>query len=289
MHQTVGKIKKNYAQLRASERKVADWVLCHAAKVPEMTMAQLAAAAGVSEPTVARFAEAAGFEGFSALKLALAKEASPAAPQRLLDVHVQPGDKLSTVPGKMISMALNALEDTRRMLDARSYEKAVRALASARLIDVYGVGNSAAVAQDMVVKLLRIGLACRAYPDSHLQQICASALGAGDVAVGISHSGATRDTVDALAIARARGATTIAITNFRGAEILRHADIALLTGDVETAFYTETMFSRISQLVIVDSLYMGVMLQDFDRFSDTLEGVNRMVSRKVYREEENAP
>ena len=27
MHQTVGKIKKNYAQLRASERKVADWRL----------------------------------------------------------------------------------------------------------------------------------------------------------------------------------------------------------------------------------------------------------------------
>ena len=200
---------------------------------------------------------------------------------------MQPGDKLSTVPDKMISMALNALEDTRRMLDARSYEKAVRALASARLIDVYGVGNSAAVAQDMVVKLLRIGLACRAYPDSHLQQICASALQPGDVAVGISHSGATRDTVDALAMARAGGAVTIAITNFKGAEILRHADIALLTGDVETAFYTETMFSRISQLAIVDSLYMGVMLQDFERFSGALEGVNRMVSRKVYREEEN--
>lgn len=184
-------------------------------------------------------------------------------------------------------MALTALEDTRRMLDSRSYEKAVRALASARLIDVYGVGNSAAVAQDMVVKLLRIGLVCRAYPDSHLQQICASALQSGDVAVGISHSGATRDTVDALAMARARGAVTIAITNFKGAEILRHADIALLTGDVETAFYTETMFSRISQLAIVDSLYMGVVLQDFERFSGALEGVNRMVSRKVYREEEN--
>ena len=90
MGQTVGTIKKNYAQLRASERKVADWVLSHTAQVPEMTMAQLAAAAGVSEPTVARFAEAAGFGGFSALKLALAKEAAPAAPQRLLDVHVQP-------------------------------------------------------------------------------------------------------------------------------------------------------------------------------------------------------
>ena len=92
MGQTVGTIKKNYAQLRASERKVANWVLSHAAQVPEMTMAQLAAAAGVSEPTVARFAEAAGFGGFSALKLALAKEAAHAAPQRLLDVATGTGD-----------------------------------------------------------------------------------------------------------------------------------------------------------------------------------------------------
>ena len=46
MGQTVGRIKKNYAQLRASERKVADWVLRDPAKVPEMTMAQLAAASG---------------------------------------------------------------------------------------------------------------------------------------------------------------------------------------------------------------------------------------------------
>ena len=59
------------------------------AKVPEMTMAQLAAAAVVSEPTVARFAEAAGFEGFSALKLALAKEAAPAASEVKLDWKAQ--------------------------------------------------------------------------------------------------------------------------------------------------------------------------------------------------------
>ncbi|MEG2931160.1 MAG: hypothetical protein RR825_05185, partial [Ruthenibacterium sp.] len=66
----------------------------------------------------------------------------------------------------------------------------------------------------------------------------------------------------------------------------RCADITLLTGDVETAFYTETMFSRISQLAIVDSLYMGVILQDYERYSAMLSRVNEMVSHKVYGAEE---
>lgn len=277
-------VKQGYATLRASEQRVADWVLEHPDRVSELTMAQLAKAAGVSEPTVARFAAASGFESFRAMRLAFAKDGAERQEPPLVDVHVRPEDDLGSVPDKMFTLAVKALEDTHRILDQQSYQRAVQVLSGAKMIDVYGVGNSAAVANDMMVKLLRIGLCCRSYADSHVQQICASSLGEGDVAVGISHSGSTRDTVDALRLARDRGATTIAITNFKGTEILKAADIALLTGDIETAYYTETMLSRISQLAIVDSLYMGIMLQDFPRYSATLARVNEMVSRKVYHE-----
>ncbi|MEG2931159.1 MAG: MurR/RpiR family transcriptional regulator, partial [Ruthenibacterium sp.] len=217
MQSCVKQIKQNYAALRASERKVADYVLLHAQEIPHCTMSALSAAVQVSEPTVLRFVHAAGFGGFREMKLAFAQD-MVRAPQRapLVDVHVAQGDALKSVPEKMITLAVRALEDTRRMLDDKQYARAVKAIAGARLIDVYGVGNSAAVAADMVTKLLRIGLPCRNYSDSHLQQICASALQKGDVAIGVSHSGATRDTVDALSMARARGATTIAITNFKG-------------------------------------------------------------------------
>ncbi|MDF2925981.1 MAG: RpiR family transcriptional regulator [Paenibacillaceae bacterium] len=277
-------IKQHYPGLRASEQKVADYVLLHPHEVLSLTMAELAKAAGVSDPTVLRFVRALGYGGFAAFKLALAQDAvsgqTPLGP--LVDLHVQPGDELVSVPEKMIALAMRALEDTGRTLNKTNYEKAIQALCTARLIDVYGVGNSASVAADMVTKLLRIGLPCRFYPDNHLQQICAQGLTKGDVAVGISHSGSTRDTVDVLRMAHECGAATIAITNFKGADILRHADIALLTGDVETAFYTETMLSRISQLAIVDSLYMGVLLQDYERYSRVLGRVNEMVSHKVY-------
>ena len=283
MDSAVQRIKTHYTALRPSERKVADLILAAPARAMTLTLAALAEGAGVSQPTVMRFLHALEYDSLAALRLALAaEEAAPRPEKQLLDVRVAPGDDLTAIPDRMLTMAVGTLEDTRRMQDRGSYLRAVQAIAGARLIDIYGVGNSAAVASDMVIKLLRIGLPCRAYSDNHLQQICASTLCAGDVAVGISHSGATRDTVDALRMAKKRGATTIAITNFKGTHILKWADIALVTGDVETDFYTETMFSRISQLAIVDSLYMGLVLQDYEKRAATLACVNEMVSHKVY-------
>lgn len=273
-----GRIKQCYPELRPSERRVADYVLLHPDRVGELTLAALAGEAGVSEPTVLRLVHALGYHGLGELRLALARESG--GPR--VDLRVAPGDRLSELPDRLIGQAVAALEDTRATLDRERFSQAVALLASARHIDVYGVGNSEAVAVDLVTKLLRIGLPCRFYADSHLQQIAACGLGPGDAAVGISHSGATRDTVDALRIAREQGAATIAITNFRGAHVLEWADVALVTGDVETGFDTETMASRISQLAIVDSLYMGLVLQDYEGRAAFLEKVNRMVSRKVY-------
>ena len=281
MGQVTQKIRGAYPTLRMSEKKVADYVLAHPDTVLHNTLAYVAKQANVSEPTVVRFSHAAGYASFLDLRMALAQEgAEPRG--SLVDIQITKEDSLETLPDKMIGMALRALEETRSSINRNCFALAVEALSKARVIDVYGVGNSGAIAQDMATKFLRIGLVCRAYPDSHLQQIGACCLQKGDVAVGISHSGSTKDTVDGLRIAKEQGATTIAITNFRGVDILRCADIALLTGDIETEFYTETMFSRISQLAIVDSLYMGLLLSDYDEKTKNLARVNEMVSHKVY-------
>ena len=85
-------------------------------------------------------------------------------------------------------------------------------------MDIYGVGASGFVAQDLHQKLHRIGLLSFAWPDAHAALTSAALLGPTDVAVAISHTGTTIDTIEALALAERCGATTIAITN--------HADVA---------------------------------------------------------------
>src|SRR2546427_627000 len=93
-------------------------------------------------------------------------------------------------------------------------DKVVNAVASAGRVDVYGVGASAFVAGDLQSKLHRIGRVCFAWSDTHIMLTSAAVLGPGDVAFGISHTGATTDTVEALRVAREHGAVTVALTNF---------------------------------------------------------------------------
>jgi RpiR family carbohydrate utilization transcriptional regulator len=72
-HDLFKTISQAYPHLRKSERKVADYILEHRAKVVQMRIVDLAAAAAVSEPTVVRFCRALDFDGFQDFKLNLAQ------------------------------------------------------------------------------------------------------------------------------------------------------------------------------------------------------------------------
>lgn len=281
------RIKSAYARLGRSEQKVADFVLSHGPEVARMPVAALAHECGVSDPTVVRFANHIGFEGYSDFKLEVmrdwGKKAGEENPSPLLvDLYVKPDDRLEDIPAKMINTTIRALNDTLKMMNIPAYRQAVAAIVNAGVIDIYGVGNSGSIANDLMNKFLRIGLNARAFYDNHLQQISSLSLTQRDVAIGISHSGSTRDVVDTLKLARESGAVTIALTNFKASKITEFADIELLTGDFETTFYSETMVSRISLLAIVDMLYMGVLLSDYERFTTHLNRVNKLVETKNY-------
>lgn len=281
------RIKSAYARLGRSEQKVADFILLRGPDAARMSVATLALQCGVSDPTVVRFANHIGFSGFSDFKLELMKDWGQKTVREnplplLVDLYVNADDRLDDIPAKMVNTTIRALTDTLKMMDLAAYRQAVTAIVNAGIIDIYGVGNSGSIGNDLMNKFLRIGLNARAFQDNHLQQISSLSLTKRDVAIGISHSGSTRDVVDTMKLARESGATTIALTNFKASKITEYADIELLTGDFETTFYSETMVSRISLLAIVDMLYMGVLLSDYETFAGRLNRVNKLVEKKNY-------
>jgi DNA-binding MurR/RpiR family transcriptional regulator len=282
------KIKTVYNHLSKSEKKVADYVLEHGHEVTRLPLTDLAQKSQVSEPTVVRFTKRVGFSGYSDLKLSIMKDWGKKTVTQdnnaslLIDLHVNKDDKLEDIPGKMIHITMKALQDTLRIIDISEYLKAVKSLSEANIIDIYGVGNSGSITNDLMNKLMRIGLNARAFNDNHLQQISATHLTKDDVAIAISHSGSTKDVIDTLKIAKENGARTIALSNYKASEISKYADIQLFTGDFETTFYSETMVSRISQLAIVDMLYMGLLLSDYSKYTNRLDKINLLVEKKNY-------
>jgi DNA-binding MurR/RpiR family transcriptional regulator len=260
--------------LQPAEQRVAAAVLADPAAAARLASTALAEQASTSVTTVMRFCRAVGLANYPQLRLALAgaaaREDAHSAERLRSGGDIGEHDTLAQIVDKIVYNEARALEETGAALDLDILELAVGAIARARRIDVFGVGASGFVGQDLHQKLHRIGLMAFIWTDAHAALTAAALLGKGDVAVGISHSGATVDTVDPLQAAAERGATTIALTNFAGSPLTRHADLVLTTAVREMPLRSGSTASRIAQLAVVDCLFVGVAQRSYARASDAL-------------------
>ncbi|PFG38576.1 RpiR family transcriptional regulator [Georgenia soli] len=266
--------------LQPSTRRVAEFVLADPERAADLTITGLADASGTSQSTIVRLCREVGLAGYRQFRLALvadlgrrAGESRPAE----LPGDIAEGDDLASVVAKIAFADARAVEDTGRALSVPALEAVVDAVVAAGRTDVYGVGASGIVAADLQQKLHRIGRVAFSYPDAHLALTSAALLEPGDVAIGISHTGTTIDTVDALAIARRSGATTVAITNAPRSQIAQEADHVLLTAARETTFRSGATASRLAQLTVVDCVFVGVAQRTFAASQRALEATRDAV------------
>jgi len=243
--------------------------------VSESSITRLARQCQTSETTVLRFCRAIDLAGYPELRIALARAAQweetdkrAGAP---LNGTINQGDSLSDLVAKITHADSRAIDETGAAVDLRTLAAAVDSVASARRIDIYGVGASALVAHDLHQKLHRIGLTSFSWADPHLALTSAALLTNKDVAIGISHTGSTVDVIDALRVARENGATTVAVTNFVKAPIAAQAELVLTTAARETTFRSGAMSSRIAQLALVDCLFAAVAQRSYAAAISDLE------------------
>lgn len=269
------KVRRCLPSLRPAEQRVAQAVLADPAAVSESSITAVARQCETSETTVLRFCRAVGLAGYPELRIALARAAQWEEHDRSngqpTTGQISATDSLADVVAKLTYADARAIEDTASGLDLPVLERAVDAVARAPRIDIYGVGASALVANDLHQKLHRIGRVSFVWSDAHLALTSAAVLGPECAAIGISHTGTTIDTIDALATARRRGATTIGITNFDGSPLAEQADHLLVTAARETTFRSGAMSSRIAQLALVDCLFAGVAQRGYDEAISALE------------------
>jgi DNA-binding MurR/RpiR family transcriptional regulator len=272
---TTVRVRALMPSLAPAERRVAECVLADPGAVAASTIASLARQCATSETTVIRFCRAVGFTGYPALRLALAAEAGRNAVGNSngTDVSGDIGadDNLDEVVAKIAFADARAVEETAEQLDLDALHEVIDALVAARRVDVYGVGASGFVALDLQQKLHRIGRIAFAWTDPHIALTSAALLTASDVAVAVSHTGATQDTLDALALARRAGATTVAITNFPRSPLARVADHVLTTAARETTFRSGATASRLAQLTVVDCVFVGLAQRTYETSQRALD------------------
>ena len=244
-----------------------------------LSISELAAKCECGDATVVRLSRRLGLEGYQALKIKLAGELGASS---TLGEEVQKGDSCYEIFRKRNVSVVESLMNTESVLDAAQLDRVAELIMQSPRVVIFGLGNSAAIAQDAAHKLLRLGLSAQACCDNHMQAIIASHLKRGCVAIGISHSGASRDIVEALQLCKVCGATTVCVTNYGDSPIVAASDIALFTKSEETKYSILGMSSRFAQLAIFDSIYTYIVLNSDKAAKQAIYNTETALQNKKY-------
>lgn len=266
--------------LPPQERRLGEHILNSPTSVIHQGITELALICGISPSTITRFCKSFHFKGFPDFKMKLASEIA----QKPLNNQYQDiiaGNDLHKIVVAMEANHLASITDTTRLLDMNQLQLAVEKLCLAQRIDLYGVATSSIIAQDFYQKLIRIGKNCTAFADSHMQITSASGLNGGDVALAISYSGETPETIDALRCAKDSGAVTISLTKYGSNTLASLADIPLFSSSLEEGMRRGDMTSRIAQLHVIDILFTGMVSLKFEDYIPKLEASYQNV--QIYR------
>lgn len=255
-------------RLRPAEQRVAQLLLDDPAGFSTMSAGEVASAADTSSTTVIRFQRAIGYDRFADLRHDLALDAArERQTAETIDAEprdIQQGDTLAQVIAKIARDETLSIADTADVLSSEALEAAVDCIDGASRVDIFGIGASGIAATDLQRKLTRIGRIAIDWVEAHAAQTSASVLGPGSVAIAISHSGRTAETVEYLRLARAAGAQTVAVSNFPDSPIAEHADVVLQTAARESSLRSGALGSRIAQLMVIDALFVGVVQRSYD-------------------------
>lgn len=261
-------IGQSMADMRKSERKVAQYVLAQPNDVIHMRIVDLAQESMVSEPTVVRFCRACGCDGFQDFKLGLAQQlaSTPSFSQFAVDTDDSPIEYAY----KVFDATIDTLQRVRDSLDPTALSNAVDALSKARRISFYGFGASGAVAQDAQHKFFRLGLETAAYNDPHIQNMAAVSLKPGDVVVAVSQSGRTKALINSIDLVKAEGGIVIGIAP-SASPVANRCSIALcIDVDEDTDNYAPQS-SRIAHLTTLDALAVGVSQANSEKITEHLQ------------------
>lgn len=252
------KLQSVYSSLPDAEKRVADYVLKHVDKVPFLSVGELSEVAGVSIASTSRLARKTGCETFRTFKVELAQEASSTASVSAIYENITPDDGDGEITKKVFLGNMRSLEDTMKLVDYDALSHAAQAIAAAKRVVLFGIGSSANVASEAAFRFSLLDIEAQAYNDAYRVLIETLRLKKGDVAIGISHSGKSQITVDAIQNAEAGKAVTIGISNNPKCPLKKFSKFFFCTSFPEGKVKVAALSSLLAQLCLIDALYLLV-------------------------------
>lgn len=272
------KIKTLYKDLSPKEQVIADYILENPSKVSHSSISDLANELGMADSTFFQFTKKLGYNGFKDFKMAMLMQENDLSAISFHE-NIQQSDNELTMAHKVFDSNLTSLSDTKKLLQEDDLKKSVQLIDHAKRLFFFGMGGSEIVAADAYHKFLRSPIPVVHSSDYHIQLMEASLLTSEDCALLISHSGKSKETIELAEVAKNCGAKVIVITSHAASPLAKLGDVVFISVSEEIEFRSEALASRISQLSIIDSLYVTLMFTNRKKSQDSIAKVRRTISK----------
>ncbi len=268
------RIERKRPEMSATMDKIAAVLLENPAAPLDLPITELAERAGTSPATVTRFCRVLGYSGYASLRVGVASDIGRGDVNASWHTDIgrafDPDDSPREVLQALLRAHARSLQATADSVDLDQCAQVARRIARCRRLDIYGVGGSAMMAMEMEMRLYRIGISVHSWSEVHLGLTSAAILDQDSMAIGISNTGRTQETLEMLRQAKSSGAYTVALTNSADSPLAKVADAKLLTAALEAYLQPDDLSAKHSQLFVLDVLYVLVAQQDFAQVSTKL-------------------
>jgi DNA-binding MurR/RpiR family transcriptional regulator len=245
-------------RLSRKQRAVVSYIEHNPKFAAFATAAELGSRAGVHPATVVRLAQHLGYAGFPQFQEAIRhRYLSSLDAVALLQAHA--GEHHGDVVLASLDQDIRNLSATRSQLDRAAVRQAARLIVQARSALILGAGSHAGLALIFSHLCRFMGLPVDAEIRGSVSLAARiSALGPGDVVLGTAAWWVVQETREALAVARERGATTIAIVDSRASALAQVADHVLVTRTESVSFFQ----SMSGPLAVLNAIVVEIAASD---------------------------
>ncbi|MEG2783169.1 MAG: MurR/RpiR family transcriptional regulator [Lachnospiraceae bacterium] len=254
-------ISMNYKELFSAEKKVADCILENLQDTIMLNISELAQKSGTSEATVVRMCKHVGYQGYYQMRLLLSRDVGKT------DRASDDNETMSSSQ-RLFEMAASRIVALGEMIEMETLVKAAQLLRNSRMVFVVGAGNTSPVAMDLGFRLERCGIACSygMIPEHFLNHV---SLGKKeDTIIIISRSGASKQVVQAMELARRIGMSAIVITGSTSTQFTEYADCIVRVTDKGMGTTTSAEpDSHLCEVAVSDALlyvlrHLGVLTEN---------------------------
>lgn len=262
--------------MNPKEKQIADYILKNLKLVSRSTISDISRNLGIADSTFYQFTKKLGYDGFKDFKISLLTEEFD--PEISIHEKISKHDNIDIMINKVFDSSVKALEDTKKISEGKVFKEAALAMINADKVWFFGVGGSNAVALDSFHKFLRSPIKCGFISDYHMQLMNANLLTKDDCAFVISHTGLSKETIEIAKIAKKNEVKLIVLTSYPLSPLAKMADIVLISTSEETSYRSESLSSRLSQLCIIDALFVITMFHDEEKSNSSLQKIRHAIA-----------